>query len=336
MTEEQWRAAWVLSQIAGSLEGDAQREFLRGAAADPEVESEVIGLFEELGSEPNHTAAPDHGVGDVVGRYVLNERIGQGGMGEVYSAEDKELRRSVALKFLPGDDDRVAGQVISEARSASRLNHPNIVTVYELTHTPWGLAIVMELVQGQSLRTLLKTSPLSARKVIQIGRQLASALAAAHEKSIVHRDIKPENVMVRKDGLVKILDFGLAQQLREQPMPNLSASLPVGTVGYMSPEQKAGRPATTASDIYSLAVVLGEAGSWKHPILSRMQVPEPERRPTARGCGEGADEAGCSLAPDSDCQFAGLRHHRGCNCDVLDAKRRGTHASALCADYPIQ
>jgi hypothetical protein len=98
----------------------------------------------------------------------------------------------------------------------------------------------------------------------------------------VHRDIKPENVMVREDGFVKILDFGLAQHLREQPTGAASLSLPVGTARYMSPEQKAGRPATTASDIYSLAVVLEEAGWWKHPILSRMRVPEPERRPTAR------------------------------------------------------
>ncbi len=282
MTDEQWRAAWVLSQMAEDLEGDVQRQLLREATADPEVESEVIGLFEELGSEPSYPVMPDHRVGDVVGRYVLNECIGRGGMGEVYSAEDTELRRSVALKFLSADDDGVATQVISEARLASQLSHPHIVTVYEVIHTPWGLAIVMELVQGQSLRTLLSNSRLSARSVIHIGRQLASALAAAHEKGIVHRDIKPENVMVRHDGLVKILDFGLAKHLREHAGTNRGVSLPVGTVRYMSPEQKAGMPVTICSDIYSLAVMLAEAGSWKHPILSRMRVSEPEGRPTAR------------------------------------------------------
>ena len=284
MTEEQWRAAWVLSEIAGDLDREAQREFVTGATADAEVESEVIGLFEELESEPSYPAAPDRRVGDVVGRYLLGERIGQGGMGEVYSAEDRELRRSIALKFLPGGvgaGDHVATRVISEARLASRLNHPNIVTVYELIDTPWGLAIAMEMVDGQSLRRLLKARRLSARQVIHMGRQLASALAAAHDKGIVHRDVKPENVMVRDDGFVKVLDFGLAQSLRDQVAGNRIV-LPVGTVQYMSPEQKAGKPATSASDIYSLALVLEEAGSLKHPILSRMRSTEPDRRPAAR------------------------------------------------------
>ena len=294
MNEEQWRAAWILSESAGDLDREAVRNFVTGATVDAEVESEVIELFEELEGEPSYMAAPDRRVGDVVGRYVLRERIGHGGMGEVYAAEDRELRRPIALKFLPGDvgaDDNVATRVISEARLASRLNHSNIVTVYEVIDTPWGLAIAMELVDGQSLRELLRTSRLSARRVIHIGRQLASALAAAHDKGIVHRDIKPENVMVRADGSVKVLDFGLAQNFRDQVARdqvgrdqvglNRSMSFPVGTVRYMSPEQKAARAATAASDVYSLALVLGEAGSWKHPILSRMLSTEPDRRPAA-------------------------------------------------------
>ena len=285
MTDDQWRAAFVLCEVAGDLDSETQRDYVHGATVDAEVESEVIGLFEELEIEPNYPAPPDRRVGDVVGRYVLHERIGQGGMGEVYLAKDRELKRSVALKFLPGGvsgETHAVSQVIAEARHASRLNHPNIITVYELIETPWGLAIAMELVEGQSLRKLLNNSRISTRRTIHIGRQLASALAAAHEKDIVHRDIKPENVMVREDGFVKVLDFGLAQNIREQVAAKRNISIPIGTARYMSPEQKAGRLATKASDIYSLALVLDEAGFPKHPILSRMFSAEPDRRPTAR------------------------------------------------------
>ena len=285
MTDEQWRAAWVLCETAGDLDAQAQREYVRGATIDPDVEGRVIAILEELEDGQVYPALPDRRIGDTVGRYLLLERIGQGGMGEVYSAEDTELRRTVALKFLPSaleTGDAAAAQVISEARLASRLNHPNIVTVYELIQTPWGLAIAMELVEGQSLRTVLKATKLSTRRVIHTGRQIASALAAAHERGIVHRDIKPENVMVREDGLGKVLDFSLAQNIRDQAAANRSVNLPVGTVRYMSPEQKGGKAATTACDIYSLAVVLEEAGRWKHPILARMRSTEPLRRPPAR------------------------------------------------------
>ncbi|MBV8864047.1 MAG: serine/threonine protein kinase, partial [Acidobacteriaceae bacterium] len=237
MTDEQWRAAWILCETAGDLDCQAQREYVSGATIDAEVERRVLAVFEELETGAVYPPAPDRRTGDTVGRYTLLERVGQGGMGEVYSAEDTELRRTVALKFLPsavGADHASVSQVISEARLASRLNHPNIVTVYELIQTQWGLAIAMELVEGESLRKLLKTRSLRSRSVIHIGRQLASALAAAHQKGIIHRDIKPENVMVRADGFVKVLDFGLAQNIRDQAAANRSLGLPVGTVRYMS------------------------------------------------------------------------------------------------------
>ena len=285
MTDEQWRAAWILCETAGDLDGEAQRDYVRGATADAEVERRVIAVLEELESAPSYPPAPDRRAGDTVGRYTLIERIGQGGMGEVYAAEDAELRRTVALKFLPSvvaPDKTAASQVISEARLASRLNHPNIVTVYELIQTPWGLAMVMELVEGQSLRALGKARPLSARETIRIGRQIASALAAAHQKGIVHRDIKPENIMIRADGYVKVLDFGLAQNIRDQALNSTSVHLPVGTVRYMSPEQKLGGDVTGASDIYSLAVVAEELGRWRHPLLTQMRSAAPEQRPSAQ------------------------------------------------------
>ena len=172
-------------------------------------------------------------------------------------------------------------QIIREARAASSLNHPNIVTVYEIIQTHWGLAIVMELVEGQSLRALLKSRQLSRQQAIQIGRHIASALAAAHQKSIVHRDIKPENIMVRVDGYVKVLDFGLAQNIRERALGGRAAHLPVGTVRYMAPEQKSGAEVTGASDVYSLALVLEELGKWRHPLLTQMRSAAPEQRPSA-------------------------------------------------------
>ena len=286
MTEEQWRAAWILCETAGDLDPEAQREYVRGATVDGEVERHVIAVFDELESEPFYPPAPDRRIGDTVGRYTLFERIGQGGMGEVYAAEDAELRRTVALKFLPSavaPDKAAASQVISEARLASRLNHPNIVTVHELIQTPWGLAMAMELVEGQSLRALLKSRQhLTSRQIIQIGRQIASALAAAHRKGIVHRDIKPENVMVRVDGYAKVLDFGLAQNIRDRTLNGRSAHLPVGTVRYMAPEQKLGNAVTEASDVYSLAVVLEELGKWRHPLLTRMRSAAPADRPSAQ------------------------------------------------------
>lgn len=284
MTPEQWRAAWILCETAGDLDFEAQCEYVRGATVDPEVERHVIAVFEQLEGEPSYGPAPDRRVGDTVGRYTLLERIGQGGMGEVYAAEDAELRRRVALKFLPsavGPDKVAASQVISEARLASRLNHPNIVTVYEVIQTPWGLAMAMELVEGQSLRRLLKTRRLSARETVEIGRQVASALSAAHEKGIVHRDIKPENIMVRGDGYVKVLDFGLAQNIRDRTLNRSSVHLPVGTVRYMAPEQRVGDQSTGASDVYSLAVVLEELGQWRHSLLTEMRSAVPEARPAA-------------------------------------------------------
>ena len=286
MTDEQWRAAWILCERAGDLTLEEQGEYVRTATVDAEVESQVLAVFEELESEPFEPAStPDRRIGDTVGRYILTGRIGQGGMGDVYAAEDTELRRNVALKFLPntiGADAYAAAHVISEARLASRLHHPNIVTIHELVQTPWGLAIAMELVEGESLRKRLKKQRLSARQAIHIGRQLASALAAAHAQGIVHRDIKPENVMVRNEDFVKVLDFGLAQSVRDRAVASKGMTLPAGTVRYMSPEQKAGEPATAASDIYSLALLLEEAGCPKHALSARMRAPDPKRRVTAQ------------------------------------------------------
>jgi serine/threonine protein kinase len=190
-------------------------------------------------------------------------------MGEVYAAQDTELGRTVALKFLRADladKNRIAEGGIREAKTASALNHPNIVTVHEVIHGESTLVIVMELVEGTNLRVLCGKRP-PVDQMINLGQQIASALAAAHIHGIVHRDVKPENIMVRRDGYVKVLDFGLARQVSADSQ-NSVAGLPAGTLRYMSPEQVRGATLTGASDVFSLGLVLYELLTGKHPFAA--------------------------------------------------------------------
>jgi len=205
-------------------------------------------------------------------RYRIISKIGAGGMGEVYRAQDTELGRSVALKFLPADvavhQSRVK-RFIQEAKAASSLNHPNILTVYEIGRHGDATFIATEFVDGVTLRQHL-CHPLKLIEVLDIAIQVTSALVAAHAAGIVHRDIKPENIMVRKDGIVKVLDFGLAKLTEKQDSSSASSEAPtmalvntepgavLGTVAYMSPEQAAGREVDARSDIWSLGIVLYE------------------------------------------------------------------------------
>ena len=218
-------------------------------------------------------------IGMRFGRYELLERLGAGAMGEVFRARDRDLQRDVAIKFLPerfaSDPDRLA-RFAKEARAASSLNHPNIVTIHEIGQTSGLPYIVMEFVDGQTLRRVVGDRPVATRRTLDIAVQLADGLAKAHAAGIVHRDLKPENVMVTRDGFVKILDFGLAKLRADEPAepnepkkpgqddvetqlsPDTVAGLILGTAGYMSPEQARGEPADHRSDQFALGAVLYE------------------------------------------------------------------------------
>jgi Tol biopolymer transport system component len=238
-------------------------------------------------------------VGTRLGPYEILSPLGAGGMGEVYRARDTRLDREVAIKVLPSelssDGDRLK-RFEKEARAASSLNHPNIVTIYEVEQVDSTSFIVMELVEGKTLREVIADGPLPIRRLLGIGVQIAEGLARAHTSGITHRDLKPENVMVGKDGLVKILDFGLAKLARPdldggQPTqtPTVSAAtrpgIVMGTVGYMSPEQASGHPVDFRSDQFSFGSILyemvTERQAFKRPTTAQtmaaiiQEEPEP-------------------------------------------------------------
>jgi len=225
--------------------------------------------------------------GERLGRYPIERRIGAGGMGEVYEARDESLQRTVAIKLLPAelsaDTERVQ-RFEQEALAVSRLNDPNIVTIFEIVHVDGLHFIVTERVEGETLRSLLTDPQTSAprkletRRALDVAMQVAKALNAAHAASIVHRDIKPENIMVRSDGVVKVLDFGIAKVTGapDARAPGASDSPSVtsltvpgavlGTASYMSPEQMRGEPLDERTDLFSLGVVLYEMLSGARPF----------------------------------------------------------------------
>ena len=204
-------------------------------------------------------------IGQTIAHYRIIQHLGSGGMGEVYLAEDAKLDRKVALKFLPPQMSAQAdakARFLQEARAASALNHSNVCTIYGIQEHDEQMFIVMEYVEGQTLRD--HTQPFTLKQVIEIGIQAADGLAAAHEKGIVHRDIKTENIMIRKDGIVQIMDFGLAK-LRGTSRLTKEGST-IGTTGYMSPEQVQGQDADHRTDLFSLGVVLYELVAGQQPF----------------------------------------------------------------------
>src|SRR3954452_7588896 len=208
--------------------------------------------------------------GTKLGPYEIQSALGAGGMGEVYRARDTRLQRDVALKILPESFAREGDRLHrfeQEARAVAALNHPNILAIFDTGQQNGSPYLVSELLEGETLRTVLDGGVLPQRKTIEYGVQIAQGLAAAHEKGIVHRDLKPENVFITKDGRAKILDFGLAK-LTQRPtvepdgrtMTGAATAVGVvmGTASYMAPEQVRGETVDARTDIFALGTVLFE------------------------------------------------------------------------------
>jgi predicted ATPase/tRNA A-37 threonylcarbamoyl transferase component Bud32 len=221
-------------------------------------------------------------VSQTISHYRILKKLGAGGMGEVYLAEDTKLERKVALKILPErhtKDETRLRRFVLEAKTASALNHPNIITIYDVGEDISGRFIAMEFVEGRTLRTMINAD-FSPELLIPVGKQVAAALAVAHKAAILHRDIKPENIMLREDGYVKVLDFGLARLNATETDTELSAdttfhTLPgtiVGTPAYMSPEQAKGQSLTGATDIFSLGAVFYEVITGQKPFRAPTAV----------------------------------------------------------------
>jgi serine/threonine protein kinase len=204
-----------------------------------------------------------------LGNYRLLERIGVGGMGEVWRAEDTQLLRHVAIKILPRQlalDAEWKERFLREARAIAQLNHPNIATIYGIGEHDESFYIAMELVEGEPLSTMISRGPVTPADAVRVAAHIADGLSEAHEKGLVHRDIKPDNVLVSKK-LVKILDFGIAKQIGGTADPNLTqGGMVMGTPHYMSPEQALGRPVDARTDIFSVGVVLYEMLTGQKPF----------------------------------------------------------------------
>lgn len=250
-----------------------------------EVESLLISLTEAKGflERPIISYGSGAGVkpalsdGEVISHYKIVRHIASGGMGEVYLAEDERLHRPVALKILPEhmltDRERLK-RFQREATAISALNHPNILTIFEFDVENNINLFVSEYVKGETLRNVLRQRSLSVREALDIAIQTASALQAAHSEGVIHRDIKPDNIMIRDDGYVKVLDFGLAKLTKPLPgehaeVHNVFFSTPgviMGTSGYVSPEQARSGPVDVRSDIFSMGVVLYEMLTGRSPF----------------------------------------------------------------------
>lgn len=293
MTPERWRQVDRLFHEALACEPARRADFLAGACTgDEPLRLEVESLISSHEEADSFIETPAADVaaemlgahectfepGQQIDNYRIVRQLGSGGMGEVYLADDTKLNRQVALKLLPPkftvNPDRVR-RFEREARAASALNHPNIVTIFEIGQSDSAHFIATEFVDGKTLRQLINEKPFKLSETLNAAIQVAGALMGAHAAGIVHRDIKPENIMIRADGYVKILDFGLAKLTELQTTdsdletPTLLQSTPglvMGTVQYMSPEQARGKNVGVRTDIWSLGVVLYELLSGRVPF----------------------------------------------------------------------
>ena len=300
MDAERWKRVDDLLQAALRLPAEQQEAFLRQACAgDTPLVQEVMSLLsshEKLGDflekpaleggtqNATRKEAPENCalVGQRVAHYEVLRRLGSGGMGVVYEAKDIRLGRRVALKFLPEKlvcDERALRRFEREARAASSLNHTNICTIYEVEEHDHQPVIVMELLEGMSLKQRIQEGPISTDELLDFGIQTSNALEAAHAKGIIHRDIKPGNMFIVGRRQIKILDFGLAkvcgppvaEDQSEEEALTLDGVIP-GTTSYMSPEQVRGEEIDARSDLFSLGVVLYEMATGQRPFVGKNRV----------------------------------------------------------------
>jgi serine/threonine protein kinase len=200
----------------------------------------------------------------MISHYKIVEKIGSGGMGEVYLAEDTKLNRQVALKFIPvhlASDKTLKTRFISEARAAAKLNHPNIITIHEVSEYDGRPFFAMEYVEGKPLTEIIGAEGLPSDNAVDIILQICEGLKAAHKAGIIHRDIKPANIIIDESGRCRILDFGLAAVQSEERLTKTGTLL--GTVEYMSPEQVRGEKVDYRSDIFSLGILFFELLLWR-------------------------------------------------------------------------
>jgi serine/threonine protein kinase/tetratricopeptide (TPR) repeat protein len=312
VNSKSWQRVKELFEAASELGPGQRAAFLAQACFDDEeVRQEVeslLGAHERNSGFMNKPVGqllvgdkPVLAVGQSFGHYEEISPLGEGGMGQVYLALDTRLGRKVALKLLPSACANEADHVQrleQEARAASALNHPNIVTIHEIGEIDSVNFMATEFVDGRTLREHMTSGEMTVGEVLDVAAQVASALQAAHEAGIVHRDIKPENIMVRRDGVVKVLDFGLAKlnadqatsgsQQRTPSMVHTSSGVIMGTVGYMSPEQARGLEVDARTDIWSLGVVLYEMVAGHAPFSGDtradviVSIKEKGARPLAR------------------------------------------------------
>ncbi|HEX2867432.1 MAG TPA: protein kinase [Ignavibacteriales bacterium] len=207
-------------------------------------------------------------IGQTISHYKILEKLGEGGMGVVYKAEDQKLKRTVAIKVLPGSfiqDELSKKRFINEAQTASSLQHNNICTIHEIDELPGGgLFIVMDYYEGETLKNKISSGPLEISEIIELTTQIAEGLKKAHENGIIHRDIKPANIFITNDGTVKILDFGLAKKKDQTLFTRIGSRF--GTIDYMSPEQIKGEKVDLRADIWSLGIILYEMLTGEHPF----------------------------------------------------------------------
>lgn len=295
MTPERYQQIDRITDAVLELPDEERAAFLDQVCADDdELRKQVERLLKAHEHESSFMEAPaleeaakdlasnesQSFVGRKLGHYQILSMVGSGGMGEVYKAEDLKLGRTVALKLLPAGnvtDTQSRRRFLREARAASALNHPNIVTIHAIEQADGQDFIVMEFVEGRTLKALIETQPLGYEQVVSLGIQIADALSAAHSAGIIHRDIKPANLLVTAQGNAKVLDFGLAKKFRsssnslnqdaEVSTTGITeAGLIMGTVSYMSPEQARGEDLDARSDVFSLGCVLYEAATGKRPF----------------------------------------------------------------------